>query len=413
MPHPYRTVAPLLLLALCSSACLADAVDDLHALTLADQAPVQSQQQRDWQFFTEGMYGYAFLKNGYQHIPMARLSADLFVDTRATESLRFIFANRLDGQSYDGKFSHVNTLKEAYFSWQASPSLVFDLGRINQRNGMAAAYNPSDFFKAGAVRSVVSTAPASLRENRLGSGMLRAQTFWPGGSASAIYSPQLADHRDSAPFALDLGASNPANRWMLSFSHALSATLSPQFLLYGEAHQSPQLAFNLSALASDALSVHLEYRGGRSKAQLDPNAPQRYYSRLASGASYTFPAKITLTAEYQYNQAALKHAEWSALAQDPAQYWSYRSRVFSAQDIPTQHAAFFYSSWSDAIWPQLDLNWMLRADWVDHSLQSWLEARYHLEQAELALQWQSQSGHRMSHFGALPDSVQLLFKYYY
>lgn len=393
--------------------------DDLEALTLADQVVVPKAEKRDWQLFNEGMLGKVFTKKGQGDIPIDRLSIDLQLDTALSSDLRFLLANRLDVNGQDYEHETVNTLKEAYLSWQMAIDAALDLGRINQRNGIALGYNPSDYFKVGAVRSVVSIAPASLRENRLGVGMLRGQHLWDSGAVTALFAPKLGDHRESASFGLDLGASNPLARWQVAVTQKISDGIAPQWLVFGEQSQSPQFGLNLSVLASDALSVYAEYSGGRSASLVNQARQQsdakQFYSRRAAGATYTLPANLSLSLEYQYNGAALNQAAWRALWQDPAAYWAYRSHIFQRQDLPTQQALFGFITWNKAFFTDLDLSWMLRHDLVDQSQQSWLEARYHLPQADLALQWQYQRGSAGSVYGALPQrqSVQALVKYFF
>ncbi|WP_410499111.1 hypothetical protein [Chitinibacter sp. S2-10] len=396
--------------------------DTLDALTLADSVqldPADQDAQKSWRFFIEGMAGQINQRNGLDDIHPARISFDLNLDYRINQNWRAVLADRLDLNWQGRQDEQINTLKEAYLSWQAQPDFILDAGRVNQRNGMAFGYNPSDYFKAGAVRSVVSIAPASLRENRLGSGMLRGQYLWAGGSLSALLSPKPGDQRETAPFALDFGASNPANRWQIALSQRWFDGFAPQFLLYGEEGREVQIGANLSWLASDALSTYLEYSGGRGPSlaaqAFKQNSDERFYSRLASGATYTFPANLSMTLEYQYNQAALDGDKWRALASDPAAYWAYRAEAFEMQDNPTQHALFFLASWNNALWNNFDVSWMLKRDLVDQSMQSWLEARYHFKSADLALQWQYQAGDAGSQFGALPQksSVQVLVKYYF
>ncbi len=392
---------------------------DLDALDLADSTLIKSVEKRDWQLFTEGMLGKVFTKNSYSDIPIDRVSLDFQIDTTLAPNLQFFLANRLDVNGQDHQHETVNTLKEAYLSWQASPNQALDIGRVNQRNGVAMGFNPSDYFKVGALRSVVSIAPSSLRENRLGAGMLRGQYLWDSGAVSVLFAPKLGDQRESAPFALDFGASNLRHRWQIAATQTISDGIAPQLLVFGEQGQSPQVGLNLSLLASDALSVYAEYSGGRSASLLNQSkqvdSPTRFYSRLATGATYTFPANISLNLEYQYNGAALNKADWQSAWQQPAVYWAYRSQVFQRQDMPTQHAAFAFVTWNDALVADFDLNWMYRRDLVDHSQQSWLEARYHLTHADVALQWQYQRGRAGSVYGALPQrqSIQALVKYYF
>ena len=74
----------------------------------------------------------------------------------------------------------------------ARPDTLIDLGRINVRNGVALGYNPTDYFRAGAVRAAVSVSPASLKENRQGSVMLRGQ---PAGMPDGIHLHSLIYRR--------------------------------------------------------------------------------------------------------------------------------------------------------------------------------------------------------------------------
>lgn len=401
----------------------ASAADDLDALSLADQSAEQTANppspSRQWQVFIEGMTGYINQKEGFDDIHPQRISIDLGLDYQINPEWRAVLANRLDLNWQADQDEQINTLKEAYLSWQARPNILLDAGRINQRNGMAYGYNPTDYFKVGAVRSVVSIAPSSLRENRLGSGMLRGQYLWNGGALSALYAPKLGDTRETGTFDLDWGASNPSDRWQLSLSQQWLDNFAPQFLLFGESGQSIQIGANFSVLASDALTLHAEYSGGQAASLLDQalrsGSDKQFYSRLAAGGTYTFPIDLSVTLEYHYNQAAANQAQWQALAHHPQAYWAYRQYVFNQQDQPTEHGLFMLANWNNALWRNLDLSWMWRHDLVDRSHQHWLEARYHFPRVDLAVQWQTQSGEAGSQFGALPQksSVHALLKYYF
>ncbi len=151
--------------------------DDLSALLLADSASAAVEQASDWRAYFEGAYGGASPRNGgatrYNH----RLSLDAQYDHSFADDWRIMIADRLDmnwpAQVKDE--NAINTLKEAYLGWRAASDTLLDLGRINVRNGVATGYNPTDYFRVGAVRSVVSISPASLKENRQGSVMVRGQ----------------------------------------------------------------------------------------------------------------------------------------------------------------------------------------------------------------------------------------------
>ena len=399
-----------LLAALLMAAAPALAADEeADALNLADQAVATTPAGGDWRIFSEAAWSESALRAGGVR-RIGRLSIDLRYDKAFAEHWRAVFADRLDARWQDGSSGHsdVNTLKEAYLSWQARPDLIADAGRINVRNGVAYGYNPTDYFRAGAVRSIVSIDPSSLRENRLGSVMLRGQALWAGGSLTALASPKLADEPSDAPFNADLGATNRRARWLLAASQKISEALNPQVLLYGGTGESAQLGLDLTALLNDATVAHVEWSGGRapsllSQALLLPEDTS-FRSRLATGLTYTTPSKLSLTLEVQYNGAGLDEADWDALRSGPPQaYSAYRNFVADLQDPPTRRRIFIRAFWQDALLNHLDLTGMTTYDAVDASRQLWVEARYHWTRVDVALQWQRNSGQPGSDFGGLPE----------
>jgi hypothetical protein len=396
--------------------------DDTDALMLADKAPDKVEAASDWRWFAEGALGQSFPRNGSATVFNQRLSFDVQLDKSVAPGWRAVLADRLDlnWQDQPSRQNGVNTLKEAYLSWQAQQNQIVDLGRINARYGVATGYNPTDFFRAGAIRSIVSVDPGSLKKNRLGSMMLRGQTLWTGGSLTALYSPKLAEQPSDAPFSPDFGATNNQNRWLLSASQKLTESLNPQWLIYGENSQSPQLGFNLTTLVDDATVAFVEWSGGRSRSQLSQALnsadDSAFRNRLATGLTYTTSNKLSVTLEYDYNGAALDEANWNALMRgSPAVYGQYRNWAQYMQDLPTKQAVFLYASWQDAMINHLDLSAMLRFNVADHSRLNWLEARYHWEHVDLAMQWQVNSGSAGSEFGAASQqrAWQALLGYYF
>lgn len=431
LPRLPLALAPLALAALLLlPAGLAGAEDaDLDALKLADQAPSTVEKVSDWRAFVEGAYG----QTGWRAAPnrssprqdSQRLSLDVQVDHVLAPDWRAFLADRLDVDwpAQNDDQHTINTLKEAYLSWRARQETLLDLGRINVRNGMATGYNPTDFFRTDAVRSVVSIEPASLKENRLGSVMLRGQQLWESGSLTALYSPRLNDEPSSAGLNPDVGATNQQDRWLLSLSQKL-AGFTPQWLLYHAANAAPQFGFNLTGLLNDATVAYVEWSGGRSPTQLTqvlaPFAPlcacDAWRNKVSTGLTYTTPNKLSLTAEYHYDGAALNHDDWNALRHAPvAAYGLYRQQVQAAQELPTQQEFFLYATWQDTLMPRLDLSLMHNQDLTDSSRRLWLEARYHVGHFEYALQWQRNSGHELSDFGAAPEacSWQGVLRYYF
>jgi hypothetical protein len=411
--------AALLALSLAAAPALAQ---DENALSIADQAPLAPEQRRDWRFFTEGALRDSTQQGTGKALHGERLSFDLRYDTTFAPALRAVFADRLDlnrfgaGVPGDG---NVNTWKEGYLSWHAAADRLADVGRINARNGVAFGYNPTDYFRANAVRSVVSIDPASLRENRMGSVMARGQALWTTGSFTALVAPKLADDPNNGAYSPDVGATNMHDRWLLALSQKVSETLAPQWLLSGSAGQSPQLGLNLTALFGNATVAYVEWSGGRSpslaaQAGVAPD-DETFRSRLATGATYTTAANLSLTLEYQYNGAGLDEAQWNALRRgSPASYRQYRLFTTGVQDPPTRQLGFAYALWQDAFVKHFDLAAMLRYDVADHSRLQWLEARYHFTRVDIALQGQYNSGDPTTDFGALFErrAWQLVLRYF-
>lgn len=347
-----------------------------------------------------------------------RAASSLSYDGRLFGGWRAVFSNRLDTGWRDakGSFNAVDTLKQAYLSWQPISSVLLDAGRINMREGVASGFNPTDFFKADAIRSVVSIDPASLRENRLGSVMLRGQVLWASGSMTALVSPRLADRASDATFNPDFGATNRQWRYLMTATQRLYEGFSPQWMVYGGSDIPPQIGVNATALLDDATVVFAEYAGGRSQSLAEgPSAHNRFHSRLATGATRTFPGKVSVTLEYDYDGRSANRSAWNALGTDPARDGAYRGAVARAQELTTRQSVFGYISWQDAIVRHLDATLMGRYDLVDNSFFTWVEARYHWPRADLAVQWQADHGGSRSVYGASSQSnvLQAILTFYF
>lgn len=393
----------------CCVSISARADSDTDALSLADYATASTIRRSDWQSSFElglGSYNAASQATNAELAANARLSSSVSYDGTFARGWRAVFSNRLDAgwQAGVGQYNAINTLKQAYLSWQPNETTIADAGRVNLREGVASGFNPTDYFKANAVRSIVSIDPASLRENRLGSVMLRSQMLWSGGSFSALVSPKLASQPSDATFSPDFGATNNRTRYMLTLTQHLFGAFAPQWLLYGGDGISPQLGLNFTTVLGDSTTGFLEYSGGRGKAFADgPDGPDTFHSRLATGFTYTFSNNLSLTLEYDYDGASANRAMWNQLATDPARYWQYRNAVNDAQDLMTRQSLFSYATWPGGLVRHLDLTAMLHYDLVDHSYSTWMEARYHWSRVDLAVQWQTNHGASHSTYGANPQ----------
>lgn len=386
---------------------------ELDALDLADKAvptepPAAPTRATSLRAFVEAAAGRNTLRSGAPDVNTRRLSADLRYDQRWTPALRAVLSNRLDLADSDATppARNVNTLREAYLSWTPTPSTVLDLGRVNIPLGSAMGYNPTDWFKSGALRSVVSPDPAVLRENRQGTVVLRAQRLWEGGSLTGLASPKLATQPDTDRYALDEGSTNPRHRWLLAGSHRLSDRFSPQWLLQGGDGQSTQIGLNLSALASDATTVYAEWASGRGLNLVEqvflPGAERKRRHRAAVGLTHTTTFNMVLTVEAQGNGAAPSQEQWRVL--NPAERLAVLALADREQDLISRRALFVHALWKDFVMPRLDLAGYWRHDAETGSKDRWLELRYRAQRWEAALQWQGLGGGAESLLGSAPVS---------
>jgi hypothetical protein len=405
-------------------ASVAQAEDDVPAaLSLVDAGTVTIEQPSNWRGLVEGASVHSTLRNGDAQ-DYRRLSLDVQYDGTLAQGLGVVFADRLDLNSTAPPTSsgskRINTLKEAYLSWRAQTNTIVDIGRVNARYGVASGYNPNDYFRSGALRSIVSVDPLSLKRNRQGSIMLRGQVLWDSGSTTGIYSPKISEKPSDAPFNLNVGATNNQNRWLIALSQRLNEDLTPQLLLYKEEQVPAQLGLNLMALIDSSAVAYMEWSGGRSQSLLTKALAgandSAFRNRLASGATYTMSTKLSITLEYEYNGAGLNEADWNALrVSSPVNYLQYRFALQAQQELPTKRSIFLYATWQDALASHFDVSAMIRHNMADHSRLYWIEGRYHFYRCDVTLQWQVNSGAATSEFGAIPQrrNVQAMLTYFF
>lgn len=397
--------------------------DELDALTLADKAPeLEQRATQPWSLFAEGAAGRNTLVGGAGRENTRRLSLDLRYDGILAPGVRALLSNRLDLRYSNGSTAaqDINTLREAYLSWAPGDRHIVDFGRVNVRHGAAMGYNPTDWFKENAVRSVVSLDPAVLRENRQGTVVLRGQQLWDAGSLTALLSPKLGTSPDAGTWSLNAGATNPSNRWLVTGSYRLDETLSPQVLLYGGDSTPTQLGLNLSAGAGDATVVFAEFALGKGRSlqaqALGLDQAENTQRRAAIGMSYTTGFNLTFTAEAEYNSAAPSGSDWDALAGSGSlAQLRVLALAFAGQDLPARQAWFLHATWKDFLLRRLDVSAFVRRESATGSRAQWLEIRYHLDDVDLAVQWQQFSGSRGSIYRTLPleNAVEVALRYYF
>jgi hypothetical protein len=399
-------------------------IDAALDLKPAEETAQQPATGRSLRLFGELTAGRLSQRYGLPDETARRASIDLTWTFKPAPQWRGVISNRLDDVHpvEDGSRSTLNSLREASIGWQAEGGgLAFDLGRVNLRYGPAYGFNPTDYFRDGASRAVTTADPLALRENRLGTVMLRGQQLWDGGSVSLVLAPKLRDGPSRESFSLDLGATNHADRALVALGTRAGDRISLQGFAFHERHKGLQLGANATALLSDATVGFFEWSGGRDTELLStvfgpsPRVVSRH--RAVLGLTYTTPSRLALTVEAQYNGFALNKSQWLQAVDSVGveALGAYLYEVQRRQDIASRRALMVYVSQRDAFIKNLELTGLVRVNVDDRSRFAWAEARYHFPRIDLALQWQANLGRSTSEYGAVPGKrlVQLLAAFYF
>ncbi|MBI3154492.1 MAG: hypothetical protein HYZ20_03710 [Burkholderiales bacterium] len=403
---------------------LAAQASDLDALDLQVQEsqPVAAQDGgKRWR--VEGSIGHADHRLGLGSRSIGRIA----VEGRHTQSLgprmRTTVSARLDAsRPADGRIENpVFSLREAYLGWQDDGGAsAWEIGRVNLREGPGYGYNPSDFLRDSALRTISTQDPFTLRENRMGVFMLRAQRNWDTGSLSGAFAPKLASTASRASFSADLGATNARHRALVSLGTRWSAAANTQLSLYQEEGSSARLGASGSLLLTDATVAHAEWSFSREPdllaRALGLDGQARTRQRGAVGLTYTTPTRLSLTLEAQYNGFALDREGWLALrSTSTSALPAYYATAILLQDNAARDAVMAYAIQRDLGVKNLELTALGRLNATDRSRLLWLELRYRMDRADLALQWQSTSGTGASEYAVAPikRSISALVAVYF
>src|SRR3982074_3721665 len=162
----------------------------------------------------------------------------------------------------------INDLREVYLDWQPWDRTYLEVGRVNLKSVVALGYTPTDFFRTRAVVEPLSADPTVLREDRLGTLMVRTQQLWEGGSLTAavapgLYKPSPIYTNLSLPSADPmLERTNARNRFLAKGSVNIASNFSPEFLLYREGSET-RVGASLAEGLGQKVVAYLEWAGGR------------------------------------------------------------------------------------------------------------------------------------------------------
>jgi hypothetical protein len=336
-------------------------------------------------------------------------------------------------------------VRELYLRFTARSGVLFEAGRINLKSGVAIGRNPTDFFKTKAVVEPLSIDPAALRENRLGTAMVRVQSLWDGGSASFAYAPKLADSRpvysvSTLPSVEPMfDRTNDAHRLLLEAGVDARSGLSAQALAYLEGTRL-SLGMNVTQDIGNAVVAYFEAsatrRGGLVHEALEygkrtgsiplgarpPIAGDDRVSFRAdavAGLSYAVAGRLTLNVELQFHQAGLSPQEWdqwfdagaAGTSREQKLLWSVRGYASEQQEMASRTAAFAHFDWPDFGIRNLQLTGLVLLDLPDGSGVAQLAADDNLSDAwSVGALGIFQFGALRSEFGSLSQTAGVLLK---
>jgi len=403
-------------------ACASTRADDTDALALGGstaEAPVTSPLRLALEL------GGGTLADRWQskNVSAHRAAFDLRYSQAVGSGLRVAFSDRVDDvhPTLGGQPSTVNSLREAFASWQSDDAAtVVDFGRVNVRNGPAFGFNPTDFLRTGALRTITTADPVALRENRMGVAMLRVARQEGNAGLTLVLAPKVASAPSQSSWSADFGATNDRARALLALNARLAEGTSGQLFAVATRNERPRWGFNLTTLAGDSAVIYAEYAESNEQDLLDvltnSGAPAKRQRKAALGLTYTLPSKLSLTLEADANSRGLRAADFASwLAQGPNAYLAYAALTQPSQELGARRAWTFYLTQKELGLKQLDLTALVRRNAEDHSTLGWLELRYHWPRIDAALQFQTASGSAFTEFGAMPYRrvAQLLLYAYF
>lgn len=372
-----------------------------------------------------------------------RVSADALVSWNLSHSVTLTASDVLSASFADGvgfpREAVRNDLRELYATWEVTPETYLEAGRINVRNGVAFGYNPTDFFRARTSVAQSSSDPGALRNNRLGTVMIRGQKLFDGGSVEIIYAPKLHSPVPIGGLAYPLDPkidqTNGSDRGLATFSFQLEE-FSPQLLVYYEAGRT-KFGFNASHPIGASIIAYASWAGGNAPSVivdaiafgkrtrtlpsfvpvLPPVSTSRAFKNDVSvGAYWNGEDKETVSVEYNFHEAGFSKSDWRgwfATGGNPVYtnlMWYIRGYAGDRQDPISRHQAFVRADWAEPFHIlHSDINAYVMTDLMDGSSMAQLGASYDLSDSwSLGAYVTGSTGGKRTDWGSLRSSASAI-----
>jgi hypothetical protein len=430
-------------------------LDRIPAMPAAAPAPAGSASQT---LYLEDAFDLATFRGDLMVPPPAAVpnswEEHLFFDARKTWHLGQDLSLSLSGRAnvrvqrdlpFPDRRNFRLDWREAYVSWLPTDGAYVDFGRINLKSGVALGANPTDFFKTRAVVDPLSADPAVLRNDRLGTVMVRLQRVWTGGAATFAYAPKI---RASKPIYTDLtlpgldpmlDRTNNAGRFLIKANIDVTADFSPEALVYySQGHT--RFGLNLTQPVGKAVVAYAEWSGGvrpdlihdalvfgKATGAIPPGAPValpddprgRFRNDVVAGFSYTTASQVVINIEYHGFDAGFSRDAWQGWlragrqggAPQRAGLWYIRQYAADQSSPIARHSAFVRFDRTDAFVRNLELQGFLNADLHDGSGAVQIEADdYVSNRWTIGALVGEVYGGRRSDFGSTPSRTLLQVK---
>jgi hypothetical protein len=440
-----RGIAFLAVALSCASAVRAQEDKDLSLIPAALEAPPAAPAARAGKLYVEEV-ATLWSQRASLAVPLPpeptenwenRTSLDARHEFKLDDRLRLFVSDRVSvieqsDLDFPAHQSFRNDFREAYASWEPAAETYVEAGRINLKNGEALGFNPTDFFKARSSVELASLDPSVLRENRLGTVMLRLQRIFDGGAVGLVAAPRLTD-----PSAIDLGVppsldpqfgrTNGENRFLLS-GRADIADFSPE-LLFLRGDGASRVGANLSHGIGDAVVAYAEWSGGQAfglarqavafgkavgpiPALAPPPLPaeggKEWRNQLAAGASITSSSlELTVNLEYHLDQSGFTRQDWRdwfAGGTNPL-LWYIRAFAADRQEPISRQQLFIRADVTNALVRDLELSAFAFVNPDDGSSLAQFAASYYLSDAwTFGVLASANLGAKRSERGSMPQA---------
>ena len=316
-------------------------------------------------------------------------------------------------------------IKELYYK-----DTFFDhhisVGRMNIKNGVATAYNPTDYFRSNASLTL-SSDPKEQKDNRLGSLAIRDVMFIDSFTIKNIFVPRVSAGDDSfltnkEYIGLHLDSTNELQSINLYVDYSGFKDTSLALTLHKNDEES-DIGLNLSYIYS-ALIIYSEsslrkFEDGFYETYDNLLEDVEFVYETVFGLSYTNELNIVTSIEYIFNSGGLDEDGWKSFfnrQKNPltAPKMGAMRGEFAKKGVALSRETLFLLSRSSDVVTNLDLNAMMWLNPYDKSALTQVGGSYALSDTiETIINYKHYFGDASSEYGSMFNTNEVLVEFQY